>query len=313
MTGTFIAPSRPVRIPVAIVLAATGAAVLLPFVPNIAYILQTLTNAWVYAMLALSLTLVAGTVGMISLGHAALLAIGAYASALLVLDLDIPVGGAILLAGLITAVLGTLVLLPAFRLRGHYISIATLGIGEIVGLVILNWEGLTHGPIGVSGIPPLAVFGFDLDSPQAGYWATLAVLIVLALLQTRLLRSHLGRTFRAIRDDDVAARAYGISLDRYKAMAFAVAGFTAGIGGAMTAHQYSYINYESFPSQISILALTMVILGGLGNVLGAIIGAVALVSLPEMFRWAADYRLLIYGLCLLLLIRFRPQGLLGTT
>jgi branched-chain amino acid transport system permease protein len=96
-------------------------------------------------------------------------------------------------------------------------------------------------------------------------------------------------------------------------MAFAVAGFSAGIAGALTAHMYSYIDYDSFPSQISVLALTMVILGGLGNVLGAVVGAVALVSLPEMFRWAADYRLLIYGFVLLLLIRFRPQGLLGTT
>ncbi len=313
MTGTFIAPSRPIRVPRWLTVAAIAAAAALPAVPNIAYILQTMTNAWVYAILALSLTLVAGTVGMISLGHAALLAIGAYASALLVLDLNIPVDLAVLLAGLITAVLGTLVLLPAFRLRGHYISIATLGVGEIVGLVILNWESLTHGPIGVSGIPPLEIFGFDLDSPQAGYWAALVLLIVLGLLQTRLLRSHLGRTFRAIRDDDVAARAYGISLDRYKAMAFAVAGFSAGIAGALTAHMYSYIDYDSFPSQISVLALTMVILGGLGNVLGAVVGAVALVSLPEMFRWAADYRLLIYGFVLLLLIRFRPQGLLGTT
>ncbi len=313
MTGTFIAPSRPVRVPALLVWGAVAAAALLPLIPNLSYVLQTLTNAWVYAMLALSLTLVAGTVGMISLGHAGLLAIGAYASALLVLDLNIPVAVAVLLAGLITAVLGTLVLLPSFRLRGHYISIATLGIGEIVGLVILNWESLTHGPIGISAIPPLSLFGVELDSPAAGYWVALAVLVALALLQARLLRSHLGRTFRAIRDDDVAARAYGISLDRYKAMAFAVAGFAAGISGALTAHMYSYINYESFPSQISVLALTMVILGGLGNVLGAIIGAVVLVSLPEMFRWAADYRLLIYGLLLLLLIRFRPQGLLGTT
>ncbi len=312
LTGTFIAPSKPVVVPWFVVLAAVVVAAALPLVPNIAYILQTLTGAWLYAILALSLTLVAGTVGQISLGHAGLLAIGAYASALLALDLNMPVGFAVLAAGVITALLGTALIFPAFRLRGHYVSIATLGIGEIVGLVILNWESLTRGPIGVSGIPPLQLGSLALDSPVGSYWASLAVLIVLALLQVRLLRSHLGRTFRAIRDDDVAARAYGISLNRYKGLAFGVGGFAAGISGAITAHLYSYINYETFTSQISILALTMVILGGLGNVAGAIVGAVALISLPELFRFTAEWRMLVYGVVLLLLIRFRPQGMLGT-
>jgi branched-chain amino acid transport system permease protein len=312
MTGTFIAPSRPIRVPPAAIIAVTAVALALPLVPDISYLLQTMTNAWLYAMLALSLTLVAGTVGMVSLGQAGLLAIGAYASALLTMDQGLPIALSVLLAGGITALLGTLVLLPAFRLRGHYISIATLGVGEIVGLVILNWESLTRGPIGIAGIPPLEIFGIDLSDPRATYWATLLVLIALALLHWRLLGSHLGRTFRAIREDDVAARAYGISLDRYKGLAFAYAGFAAGISGGMTAHMYSYINHETFTSQISVLALTMVILGGMGNVLGAIIGAVALVSLPELFRGAAEYRMLIYGVTLLLLIRFRPQGLLGT-
>ena len=132
------------------------------------------------------------------------------------------------------------------------------------------------------------------------------------MLQWRLLGSHLGRTFRAVREDEVAARAYGVSPDRYKALAFGFGGFAAGVSGAFTAHMYSYINHETFGSQISILALTMVILGGLGNISGALLGAVALVSLPELFRVTAEYRMLIYGVALLLLIRFRPQGLLGT-
>jgi branched-chain amino acid transport system permease protein len=226
---------------------------------------------------------------------------------LLALDLNVSVWFAVPAAGVITAILGTALIFPAFRLRGHYVSIATLGVGEIVGLVILNWESLTRGPIGLTAIPPL-----PFDSVQGAYWISLGLLVALALLQMRLVRSHLGRTFRAIRDDDVAARAYGISLNRYKGMAFAVGGFAAGISGAVTAHLYSYINYETFTSQISILALTMVILGGLGNILGAIVGAVALISLPELFRATAEWRMLIYGITLLLLIRFRPQGLLGT-
>jgi branched-chain amino acid transport system permease protein len=312
MTGTFIAPSRPLRLPRAGLVALAGIALALPLVVHAPYVLQTLTNAWIYGLLALSLTLVAGTVGLVSLGHAGLLAIGAYASALLAIDLQAPILLAILAAGLITAALGTALVYPAFRLRGHYVSIATLGIGEIVALTILNWESLTRGPIGISAIPPLSLLGLPLESPAAIYWFALAVVLALALLQTRLLSSHLGRSWRAVRDDDVAARAYGISSNRYKALAFGFGGFVAGIGGAITAHLYSYINHETFTSEISILALTMVILGGLGNVAGALLGALALIGLPELFRVTAEYRVLIYGVTLLLLIRFRPQGLLGT-
>lgn len=312
LTGTFIAPSKPWHVPRPLVAALLAGAVALPLFDPSPYLLQTLTSAWLYAALALGLTLVAGTVGQVSLGHAGLLAIGAYASALLVLDLHLPVGGAIVLAGLVTALVGTALVAPAFRLRGHYVSIATLGIGEIVALTILNWESLTRGPIGVSGIPPLSLFGYDASSNSAFYWAALAALVLLAGLQWRLLRSHLGRTLRAVREDEVAARAYGVSPDRYKALAFGFGGFAAGVSGAFTAHLYSYINHETFTSQVSILALTMVILGGLGNLGGAVLGAVALVSLPELFRITAEYRMLIYGIALLLLIRFRPQGLLGT-
>jgi branched-chain amino acid transport system permease protein len=312
LTSTFVAPSRPLRVPPWAVAAGAALALALPLVWRDPYVIQTLTNAWLYGMLALSLTLVAGTAGQMSLGHAGLLAIGAYASALLALDLGVPVALAVLLAGLITAGLGTLLISPAFRLRGHYVAIATLSIGEIVSLVILNWEGLTRGPIGVSGIPPLELFGLPLYDVSAVYWVALVLLIGLALVQLRLTGSHLGRTLRAIREDDVAARAYGISLNRYKGLAFAVSGFAAGISGALTAHMYSYINHETFNTQISVLALTMVILGGMGNILGAIIGALALIGLPEIFRGLAEYRMLVYGIVLLLLVRFRPQGLLGT-
>jgi branched-chain amino acid transport system permease protein len=171
---------------------------------------------------------------------------------------------------------------------------------------------LTNRTFGVAGIPPLELFGQAFVTADAIYWLTLGVLIALALLQWRLTRSHLGRTLRAIREDDIAAQSYGISLNRYKALAFSVSGFAAGLSGAITAHMYSYINHETFGTTISVLALTMVILGGLGNIGGAILGALLLIGLPELFRGLAEYRMLVYGLVLLLLIRFRPQGLLGT-
>ena len=311
MTGTFIARSRPVRLPWPLLAGVVLLAALLPLVGS-PYILQIGTNAGLYALLGLSLTLVAGTVGQISLGHAALLAIGGYASGLLGLRLGWPVTITLPAAGVITAAIGTALVYPAFRMRGHYVSIATLAVGEIVSLVILNWTSLTRGPLGLSGLPELSLLGVPLESVASVYWFVLAVLVAMGLVQWRLLRSHLGRTWRAIREDDVAARAYGISPDRYKAIAFAFGGFAAGLSGAISAHLYSYINHETFDSQLSLLALTMVILGGLGNIVGAVLGAVLLVALPEMFRAAAEYRMLIYGVVLVLLIRFRPQGLLGT-
>lgn len=305
LTGTFVAPSRPVRIPRWALWGLGAAAAALPLAVQNPYLLQTLGNAWLYAVLALSLTLVAGTVGQISLGHAGLLAIGAYVSSLLALEAHLPVPLAIPVAGFATAALGTVLVYPTFRLRGHYVSVATLAIGEIVALVILNWESVTRGPIGVAGIPPLTGFGVDLAAGRWVYWLPLplplplAVVLAVALVQTRLLGSHFGRTLRAIREDEVAARSYGVDLARYKGLAFAVAGFSAGIAGALMAHAYSYINHEMFPAPLSVLALTMVILGGLGNVGGAVIGAVALVGLPELFRGLAEYRMLIYGIVLL--------------
>ncbi len=312
LTGTFIAPNRPPLVPAWAVWGAALAAAALPLAPVTSYVLQTLTNAWLAAMLALGLTLLAGTVGVFSLGQAALLAIGAYASALLALRLAWPPALSVPAAGLVTAALGTLVVFPALRLRGHYAAVATLAIGDMVGLVILHWEGLTGGASGLAAIPPLSFAGRDLSAAAPVYWIAFGAMAALALAQRRLLRSHLGRTWRAIRDDEAAARSCGIGLDRYKALAFAFGAFGAGMSGAITAHAFSYIDPQTFDAQLSLAALAMVILGGMGNVLGAIAGAVLLVGLPELFRVAADGRILIHGLVLLALVRFRPQGLLGT-
>jgi branched-chain amino acid transport system permease protein len=312
LTGSFIAPSRALKVPPALTAALIVAAFALPVFERGAYLLQTLTNAWLAGLTALSLTLVAGAAGQMSFGQAGLMAIGGYASALLATDYGVAPLLSIPLAGIAASLIGTALVYPAFRLRGHYIAIATLAIGEIVSLVILNWESFTHGALGVTGIPPLSAFGYEATSARAVYWLTLAALVGYALLQTRLVGSHIGRTLKALRDDEVAARAHGVEIARYKALAFGFAGFGAGISGAVSAHLFSYLNNQTFDSQLSLLAVTMAILGGMGNILGAVLGAVALVGLPEAFRFAAEYRILVYGVVLLLLVRFRPQGLLGT-
>ncbi len=312
LTGTFIANARSVFVPNWAVIALVVAALSLPLVIKDPYALQVLTNAWLLGLVALSLTLVTGTAGQTSLGHAGFLAIGAYSSALITQRLHWPFEVSLIASAIITAILGTLLVLPAFRLRAHYVAIATLGIGEIVAAAILNWDAVTNGAMGITNIAPPAIFGLEATAPRDIYWYSLALLLIAALILWRLMRSPLGRTWRAIREDDVAAQAYGINLNRYKALVFAASAFIAGISGAFTGHMYTYINHETFTNSTSILVLTMVILGGMGNLFGAIVGAVTLTVLPELFRGFVDYRYLVYGLVLLLMIRFRPQGLLGT-
>lgn len=310
MTGTFVTQSKPIRLPGWLLVLGVVVAAVVPFAGQ-PYFTQVMTNALLYALAAISLTLIAGTVGLVSIGHAALLAIGAYASALLTIA-GLPVAIGLVCAAAITALLGTALAYPAFRLRGHYVAIGTLAIGEIVSLVILNWTSVTNGSMGVFGVPPLEIFGVDFFSTNPSYWLVLSLVVIFALLQTRLLSSHLGRTWRAIREDTVAAETYGVGSNYYKGLAYGFAGFTAGLAGAITAHQFSYINYDTFNLLTSVLILTIVILGGLGNVTGAIIAAILVAGLPEVFRTLAEYRMLFYGLALLLLIRFRPQGLLGS-
>jgi branched-chain amino acid transport system permease protein len=181
----------------------------------------------------------------------------------------------------------------------------------MVTSVLLNFEWLTHGPMGVTAIPAPLLFGWAIVSPRDFYYLALAVLGICAGLTFLLQRSHLGRVWRSIREDEIAAQSFGIGLASYKSLAFAIGAFMAGLGGSLLAHQYTFISPDIFDVTISILALTIVVMGGMSNVIGALVGAIVLVGGPEFFRPLHDVRLLGYGLLLLLLVRFRPQGLLG--
>ncbi len=309
LTGTFFGRGRPVMLrPWQLALILGAAVAVLPLLAD-AYVLRVATIIAIFAMLGVSLALVAGTAGLMSIGQAGFFAIGAYTSALLVKDHGWSFWAAMPMGGAVAAVAGAILIAPVLKLRGHYAAIVTLGIGAIVVAAILNLPSITAGPLGITAIPAPQLFGFEIFSPRAYYWLALALLLLSVAAVVRLQRSHLGRAWRAIREDEIAAQASGVQLAGHKALAFALGAFIAGVAGSLLAHHYAYINPEIFGVDISVLALTMIVLGGMSNVIGTILGAIVLVGGPELLRPFGDFRVLTYGVLLLLLIRFRPQGL----
>lgn len=310
MTGTFFGLGRPYRPRRAVVLALVLVALALPFVVN-DYVLQASCQVLVFAILAQSLTLVSGNAGQVSLGQAGPLALGAYASALLTSRVGLPFWPALLLSGLITAVISVVLVAPSWRLHGHYVAIATLGTAAMISAVLLNWDAFTGGPQGITDIPPPRLFGYEFGVPAAYYLLDLAVLLGAITMVYRLQGAPLGRLWAAIREDETAVRSAGLDTVSYKSLAFGVGGLFAGLAGSLQAHQYGYIDPTFFTAQTGLLAVAIVVLGGIRSPLGAVAGSVALVGVPELFRGLQDYRVLAYGIVLVLLIRFRPQGLLG--
>jgi branched-chain amino acid transport system permease protein len=286
-------------------------ALLAPQVLDEPYIFRVLAVALIFSILAMSLTLVAGQAGQVSLGHAGFFGVGAYTTAILTTRFGLSPWLGLPIGALMAGVIGAAITYPALRVRGHYVAVATLGIGQIVAFTLLNWESLTRGPLGISNIPAIALFGYAIVRPADFYVLALIMSGLVALLIWQLSRSHLGRSWRAIREDETAALTVAIRADHYKALAFGLSAGIAGLGGALVAHFYGYISYDSFLARESILTLTMVVLGGMSSVPGAFVGALALIGIPELFRPLADYRYILYGFVLLMVIRFRPRGLIG--
>jgi branched-chain amino acid transport system permease protein len=292
------------------------------------YWVQVTAQACLFALAALGLNIVVGSAGLLDLGYVAFVAIGAYVAALtgnaLLTNVNIPIPYPIVLlvvAPLTAAVFGVLLGAPTLRLRGDYLAIVTLGFGEIVRIVLNNADPLTRGPNGIASIPDPSFFGLNISNgvkvggvelaDNAFYFYLLLALIALALTAIyRLAKSRIGRAWVAIREDEVAAASMGINTTRIKLLAFASGAFFAGMSGSINAHLLEQVSPDSFTFQISVLILAMVVLGGLGNPPGVIIGAFVLTFLPEKLREFSNVRFLIFGFALILIMRFRPEGLL---
>ena len=281
------------------------------------YLTNILVTICITIIMTASLNVTTGLLGQLALGHAGFMAIGAYTSALftksasLSFGLSLPIS--LLLGGIVAALFGMLIGIPALRLRGDYLAIITLGFGEIIRVVIENLR-ITGGAAGLSRIPRMArAFSENRDVSSViqftlVFWVTALIIASIFTLG----RSRHGRAIISIRENEIAAEATGVPTTRYKLLAFTIAAFFAGIAGGLFAHQTSILNAKMFGFNKSIEYLVMVVLGGMGSITGSIVASIVLVSLPEMLRSLADYRLVIYSLLLILMMLFRPSGLMGT-
>lgn len=276
------------------------------FVPG--YQLYVLSLAGVWAVAAIGLNLLTGYAGQISIGHAGFMGIGAYSSALLTMKVGLPFWLALPAAGLASGIVGLGLGLPALRLSGPYLAIATLGFGVAVGQVFLKWEPVTGGYMGLQ--PPRPSLGpWTFDSDAALYYVVLAALAVMTWSALNLVQSPYGRAWIALRDSERAAQVVGISLARYKTLAFAVSAFYAGIAGSLYAHLVGFISPLDFNLTISIFLISAIVIGGLASIPGSILGALFLTVVFQLLSGLADMRSILYGLALILAAVFLPGGL----
>lgn len=291
----------------ALAIGGAVAAGLLPLAVD-EYTVHVLTLILIYAIAALGLQLVIGFGGSIVVGHAAFLGIGAYASALLSTKLGLPFPVALAGAAAVAAAIA-FVFAPILRLPGHYCAIATLAFGEISYLVFVNWERVTNGMIGIGSIPRPSLGPLVVRDDYGFYYLAAATLLLVYLGLHRLLAARFGRGLVAARENELAATAMGVNVPRQRAIAFAIGAACAGVAGSLFAHFASYVSPESFTILQSIGFLTMIVIGGLGSLAGAVIGSAIVTGVPEALRGIEEYRILAYGLLLVLFMMFLPGGL----
>ena len=283
--------------------------IIMPLVVDV-YITYMATIICIFVMLAVGLNILVGFSGQISLGHAAFFGIGAYTSALLMRHFGIPFWFSMPIGGVLAAIVGFLVGLPALKVSGHYLALVTLAFGEIIQLILIHWESLTGGFTGIM-VPVPTLFGFEFSTDTSKYYLTFAITIFLVHCANNIVESRIGRALRSIKGSEVASQAMGVNLARYKLLAFIISAFYAGVAGGLYGILLAFISPEYFGLFDSILYLMMVVIGGLGSIGGSIVGAVILGILPEALRRFQDYQDFIYGAILLLSIVFMPRGLVG--
>ncbi|MBG0778129.1 MAG: branched-chain amino acid ABC transporter permease [Desulfovibrionaceae bacterium] len=292
----------------------------LPLVAN-RYVMDVFINVLVYVCLGLGLNIVVGLAGLLDLGYIAFYGVGAYTYALLSIHFGISFWLCLPVAAVFAAIAGCFIGYPTLRMRGDYLAIVTLGFGEIVRIVLNNWMGLTNGPNGILGVKAPSVIwpsfanGFELEtiwlrSLDGLYYVILGLTVVTVISVYRLNYSRVGRAWEAIREDETAAELMGVNTFRLKLLAYAMGAVFGGLAGAFFAARFRFVSPESFTFLESAMVLSMVVLGGMGSIPGVILGALALIALPEAFREFELYRMLAFGAAMTIMMLFRPAGLI---
>jgi branched-chain amino acid transport system permease protein len=317
-----------------VMVAGIGFAVALPFLPfSSRYLVDLGTTVLIYVMLGWGLNVVVGLAGLLDLGYVAFYAVGAYTFALLARDLGFTFWEALPFSGLVAASFGIILGFPVLRLRGDYLAIVTLGFGEIIRIVLLNWASVTGGPNGISDLPRPSFFGlpFARSAPEGVttfhqffglefspgqrvvfiYFVILALALVTNLFTLRIRKLPIGRAWEALREDEVACRALGINPTTVKLSAFAIGAMFGGLAGCFFATRQGFISPESFTFIESATILAIVVLGGMGSQLGVVLAAILLVTLPEFGRAFAEFRMLIFGAAMVGVMVWRPRGLIS--
>ena len=300
--------------------------ILLPKVVSL-YVLRILIMVGLYMMLGLSLNFVSGYIGEISLGHATFYAVGAFTVSLLTVDGGWSYWPAVLAGVLLCGLLGALLAYATMRVYGTYLNVLTLAFFYLVMNIIQNWESVTHGAAGIYSIPAANIFGIDFTMKNAGYYYCLLAYIALLIVVTRLIiNSRFGRAMKAVGEDAMASTLIGINNQTYRVIAYVLSGVFAGLAGTLYGPFLGYINYQSFNYNMCIMSLVILIVGGIGTIRGAIIGAIIIAPLGEVLRMVftlfeylpvqvmpdpEKWRFVLYGLLLVVMMRRRPQGILG--
>lgn len=282
----------------------------IPLIPSSQYATDVVTLCFIYIILACGLNVIVGMTGLLHLGYAAFYAIGAYSYALLSLHTGLPFVVNLILSVSITSLIGLITAFPALRLKGDYLAIVTLGFGEILRVILTNWQSLTNGPNGLSGIPAPYLFA-DFGDAKMMFYLVGAVVVLSVIVILRIERSKIGRAWHAIKEDEIVASSMGIDVVKYKLISFVFGSIWAGIAGVLYAGKMGFVSPDSFTFFESILILCMIIIGGLGNTYGAIAGAFILICLPELLRDIQVFRMLIVGLIMVLLVIYLPKGIAG--
>lgn len=295
-----------------LLLAALAVGLLLvPVISPTPYVQRVVNLILIYVILTLGQNLLTGFTGLISLGQAGFYAIGAYTSALLVMRVGVPWLVAFLASGILACLVGIVLGYPTLRVGGDYLTLMTIGFAEIVRVVALNWMAVTRGPMGMPGVPAPSIGSFSFFTGPRVYYLFLSIAAIAYLGVWLMVNSKIGRAFKAIREDEIAAEASGLDVAYYKILSFATAALLAGFAGSLLAHFNAFVGPASFNIDESLLQMNMALLGGLGSLPGSVLGATILTAAPELFRVISQYRLLFMGLLMGSLMIWRPNGIMG--